>query len=100
MEKQIRLTRHGEARISQRGIRHSDIRVILRLGTDIGRDRIMLRKKDAERAINELKGKIRGMTNGSDIRDLKRLISTISRLTNKVLVVAGGHLITAYHYTS
>ena len=100
METQTRLTRHGETRMSQRGIPHKDISVILMLGTDIGRDRIMLRKKDAERAIDEIKGKIRGMTNGSDIRNLKRQISTISRLTNKVLVVAGGRLITAYHYTS
>lgn len=77
-------TRHGEARMSQRGIRKDDLEILLTYGTDIGRNRIMLRKRDAARLIH----------------DLKKRIAKIERLTDKVLVVAGGQLITAYHQSA
>ncbi len=75
------ITRHGQVRMSQRGIRHSDLEVLLTHGTDVGRDRIMLRERDAAKLI----------------RRLKKQITTVERLTNKVLVVPEGKLVTAYH---
>ena len=78
------ITRHGGIRMSQRGIRETDLEVLLTHGTEIGRDRIMLKKRDAARVI----------------RDLKKQIANIERLTDKVLVVADGQLITTYHQTT
>ena len=78
---ELTVTRHAEARMSQRGIRDADLKVLLSHGTDIGRNRIMLTKRDAARKI--------GM--------LKREIASFERLSGKVLVVSDGHLVTAYH---
>ena len=77
----LAITRHAEARMSQRGIRETDLDFVLAHGTEIDRDRIMLTKRDAVKAI----------------RDLKKRIADIERLTGKVLVVAEGRLVTAYH---
>ena len=80
----LTITRHGETRMSQRGIREIDLDVLLAHGTEIGRGRIMLKKRDAAKVI----------------QNLKKQIANIERLTDKVLVVTGGHLITAYHQES
>ena len=80
---EIAITRHGEARLSQRGFRNSDLDILLEHGTETGPDRIMLRKRDAVRII----------------RDLKRRIAELERLTGKEIVIADGQLITAYHRT-
>ncbi len=77
------ITRHGQSRMQQRGIRLADLDVLLTHGTDIGRDRIMLRTRDAAKII----------------RSLKKQIAKIERLTDKVLVVPEGELVTAYHQT-
>ena len=79
----LTITRHHEARMSQRGIRKSDPDVLLAHGTDIGRDRIMLRRRDAARLI----------------RGLKKQSVKIERTTGKVLVAADGQLVTAYQQT-
>ncbi len=75
------ITRHAETRMAQRGIRDTDVDFLLAHGTDMGADRIMLTKRDAAKAI----------------RDLKKRIADIERLTGKVIVVAEGCLVTAYH---
>ena len=80
----ITITHHGETRMSQRGIRETDLDVLFAHGTDIGLDRIMLMRRDAAKVI----------------RDLRKQIANIERLTNKVLVVVDGHLVTAYHQTT
>lgn len=77
----LAITRHAQARMSQRGIRETDVDFLLAHGTDMGADRIMLTKRDAAKAI----------------RDLKKRIAHIERLTGKVIVVAEGCLVTAYH---
>ena len=69
--------------MSQRGIREADVDFLLAHGTDMGADRIMLTKRDAAKAI----------------QDLKKRIAYIERLTGKVIVVAEGQLVTAYHRT-
>ena len=78
------VTRHGEVRMSQRCIREKDLDVILTHGTEIGRNRIMLKRRDAAEVI----------------RALKKQIDNIERLTDKVLVVVDGRLVTAYHQTN
>ncbi len=78
------MTRHGETRMSQRGFRKTDLEVLLAHGTDIGRNRIMLRRRDAAELI----------------RDLKKQIAKIERLTGKVLIVVEGRIVTAYHQTT
>ena len=78
------MTRHGETRLSQRGFRKTDLEVLLAHGTDIGRNRIMLRRRDAAELI----------------RDLKQQIAKIERLTDKVLIVVEGRIVTAYHQTT
>ena len=70
--------------MSQRCIRETDLAVILAHGTEIGRDRIMLKRRDAAQVIEAL----------------KKQITSIERLTDKVLVVVDGRLVTAYHQTS
>ena len=80
----ITFTRHGEVRMSQRGIQKTDLDVILAHGTDIGRNRIMLKRRDADEAI----------------RAHKKQIAKIERLKDKVLVVADGQLVTAYHQSA
>ena len=79
----IAITCHGEARMSQRGIRRSDLDILLAHGTEIGPDRILLRRRDAAKVI----------------RELKKQIARLERLTGKEAVVADGWLVTAYHRT-
>lgn len=78
------ITKHGRARMRQRGLRKTDPELILEYGTEIGQDRIMLRERDADKAI----------------RSRKREIAILERLKNKVVVVSDGRLITAYHATA
>ena len=80
----LTISRHGNVRMSQRGIPEADLEVIFAHGTDIGRNRIMLRRRDAAQAI----------------QTLKKQIAKIERLTDKVLVVADGQLVTAYHHST
>jgi|GEM_PF-1735134 len=79
----ITITRHGNARMSQRGIRRSDLDTLLTHGTEISPNRFMLRNRDAATLIQERKNEI----------------ARLERLAGKEAVVADGHLITAYHRT-
>ena len=77
----LTVTRHGETRMRQRGFRNVDLEVILTHGTDIGHNRIMLKRRDAAKRISEL----------------KKEIAMYERLTDKTIVVSENHLVTAYH---
>ena len=77
----IAVTRHGAARLSQRGIRRSDLDILLAHGAETGPHRFMLRRRDAAKVIC----------------DLKRQIARLERLAGKEVVVADGRLVTAYH---
>ena len=80
----VLITRHGQTRLTQRGIRETDLDLVLAHGTEIGSDRIMLMARDAAKLI----------------RDRKQEIARIERMTGKVLVVSDGRLVTAYHQTT
>ena len=81
---ELAITRHGEIRMSQRGIRKTDLEFLLVYGTEMGRDRVMLTKQDAAREIGKL----------------KKQIAHFERLAGKVVVVSGKHLVTTYHQTT
>ncbi len=79
---ELRLTRHAERRIQQRGLRETDIALILQYGAEAGSG-YMVRRKDVARLEQEL----------------KRLLSKLERLVGKLVVADGGTVITAYHAT-
>ncbi len=77
----LNLSNHAEIRMNQRGIRQSDIDLIMNFGEQIAPDAIMMTKR---RALNL-------------IEDFKSKIHAIERLTNKKLIIEDGKIITAYH---
>ncbi len=77
-------TRPAKTRMQQRGIRKSDIPIILACGTKIDGETYFMRNRDANREI--------------EIR--KREIQTLSRLANRKVVIRDGRVITAYPSSS
>ena len=77
----IAITRHDEARMRQRGTREADLVLVLSYGTEIDRDRIMLKGRNVKKVIG----------------DLKRKIDAPQKLKGKIFVISGGCLVTAYH---
>jgi len=75
----LEITRHAQARMAQRGINESDIDLMMLLATEVD-DGLVIRKRDCESAV----------------RELKRLSLRIERLAGKRLVYVDGRLITAY----
>ena len=73
-------TRHAKTRMQQRGIRKTDIPIILACGTQVDDETYFMRNRDANREI--------------EIR--KREIQTLSRLANRKVVIRNGRVITAY----
>ena len=75
-------TKHGMARIRQRGLKESDVDFIMRNGTDTG-DGYMVTEKDARNMIKKA----------------KQLIAMAERLRNKRIVADGAEVLTAFHAT-
>ena len=73
-------TRHAETRLQQRGIRKTDIPIILACGTQIDDETWLMCNRDAAR----------------EIEARKREIQTLSRLANRKVVIRDGRVITAY----
>ena len=73
-------TRHAKIRMQQRGIRESDIPIILACGTQIDDETWLMCNRDATR----------------EIEARKREIQTLSRLANRKVVIRNGRVITAY----
>ena len=80
----LAVTRHGEARMSRRDIRKSDLDILRAYGEEDGRNRIVLTKREAAKAV----------------RALKKRTASIERLTGKVLVVVNGQLVTVYRQSA
>ena len=72
-------TRHATRRMAQRSIRMNDIELIRLIGTEVD-DGYLVLAKDCQEAE----------------RELKRLIERVRRIRGKRLVVANGHIVTAY----
>lgn len=75
----ITVTRHATARMQQRGIPSRDAELIVLIGTAV-EDGYLVRAKDVQEAL----------------RDLKRLMSRITHLEGKRLVMDGNNMLTAY----
>ena len=73
-------TRHGKTRMQQRGMRKSDIPIILAYGTQIDDETYFMRNRDAAR----------------EIETRKREIQALSRLVNRKVVIRDGRVITTY----
>lgn len=73
-------SRHAKTRMQQRGIRKSDIPIILTCGTQIDDETWLMCNRDAAR----------------EIEARKREIQTLSRLANRKVVIRDGRVITAY----
>lgn len=80
----IQITRHGQARMQQRGYRQADITLALALATQIDEDQFMLTHEDASR----------------EIARRKQEIQQLERLRGTRLVVVGGRLVTLYQTKS
>lgn len=74
------LSRHAETRAQQRGIRESDIPVIVAAGTLVDDDSLFLLARDVDR----------------EIRRRKQEISALERLRGCRVVIAGETVVTVY----
>ena len=109
---QLIQSRHAEQRMRQRGMRTSDLDLILRCGTMMGGDIddiYFLKDKDARREIDARRGRIRCLTqarpplrgraadHAHEVRGLKREINAFERLRGRKVVVAEGTIVTCCH---
>jgi hypothetical protein len=78
------LSRHAEARAQQRGIRESDIPVIVAAGTPVDDDSVFLLARDVDR----------------EIQRRKREISALERLRGCRVVIEGQTVVTIYRPSS
>ena len=69
----LSISRHAETRMSQRGIRQSDLDILIQFGEQISDDAFMITQKAA-----------------------KTLIHKIERLVNTKFIIEGDMLVTAY----
>ncbi len=74
------LSGHAEARAQQRGIRRSDIPIIVAAGTPVDDDSLFLLARDVDR----------------EIRRRKREITALERLRGCRIVIAGETVVTVY----
>ena len=76
----ITYSSHAETRMQQRGIRKTDIPIILACGTQVDDETYFMSNRDANR----------------EIEARKREIQALSRLVNRKVVIRDGRVITAY----
>ncbi|MGV6816508.1 MAG: hypothetical protein ACWA44_04445 [Thiotrichales bacterium] len=77
----LRMTKHAQCRAQQRGIRDTDIFIVLQAATQVAHDAYMLTRADAAR----------------EIARRKREIQQLERLSGKKIILNGNHVITCYH---
>ncbi len=80
----LRLSKHAKDRVRQRGVRESDIPVIVDAGTPIGEDSVYLLSRDVDR----------------EIRRHKRAIAALDRLRGCHVVIEGRTVVTIYRPSS
>jgi hypothetical protein len=76
----MNLTQHAQARIRQRGLRESDIPMIIAAGTAVDADSLLLLAQDVDR----------------EIRRRKQEIGALERLRGCRVVIAGDQVVTVY----
>jgi hypothetical protein len=80
----LHLTKHGEARMHQRGYRKADLDLLIGLATQVAADALLLTDEDACR----------------EIAKRKREIQQLERLRGSKIVIADGGIVTLYHTRS
>ncbi len=80
----FRFTNHAEARLRQRGLRESDIPMIVAAGTSIDDDSVFLLARDVDR----------------EIQRRKREICALERLRGCRVIIAGEMVVTIYRPSS
>ncbi len=78
-----KFSRHGRARARQRGMRESDIALLIECGTPVGEECVFLRQRDVQR----------------EIAKRKREIQRLEHLSGRKVVLARDLVITAYKAT-
>jgi len=76
----LRLSKHATNRVRQRGVRESDIPVIMNAGTPIGNDSVYLLSQDVDR----------------EIREHKQAIAKLERLRGCRVVIEDQTVVTVY----
>jgi len=76
----LTLSNHAKVRMRQRGLRRTDLDLVLRCASEIGEDVYFLSRKDAEREISRR----------------KREIQALERLRDHKVVVADETVVTCY----
>jgi hypothetical protein len=76
----LTLSKHAQIRVRQRGLRESDIPVIVAAGTPVDADSLFLSAKDVDR----------------EIRRRKHEITALERLRGCRVVIAGEKVVTVY----
>lgn len=76
----LTLSKHAQTRVRQRGLRESDIPVIVAAGTPVDADSLFLSAKDVDR----------------EIRRRKHEITALERLRGCRVVIAGETVVTVY----
>ncbi len=92
-----RITKHMRIRMDQRGFRKSDPDIILKYGSRVSHEKFMLTKRNAKEAIRMIKNEMKS-DGQKKIRELKRRIGEVERLSGSVLVLVDRRLITIYHH--
>ncbi len=77
----LAFSKHAGRRIRQRGLRERDVDLVVRCGTEVGRDTIALLDADVER----------------EIASRKHEIQALERLRSCRVVVCDGTIVTCYH---
>jgi hypothetical protein len=77
----IRYTHHAEARMRQRGFRHTDVDLVLSVATPVAEDAFFLSDKDAAR----------------EIERRRHEIQQLERLRGVKVIIEGSNIITLYH---
>ena len=102
MKTGMKMSRHAETRIQQRGLHNSKLRILCDESSPYLHDGRMFTKRDKERYISSLKRDIehlkrRGLWEA--VSDLKRELQLAERLAGWKIVIVDGKLITCYPMT-
>ncbi len=98
----VKVSRHADARIQQRGLHNSKLRILLNESSRYSHDARMFTRKDAKRYISSLKRDIEHLKRCGSweaVSELKREIQLAERLAGWKAVIIDDKLITCYPAT-
>ncbi len=92
----LNVTKHAEARMSQRGVRNKDVALVYQHGTQIGPSEWFMKRSDAAREIRQLEGDL----GSGNQRALKRKVQRLERLRKGLQVVVQGDAMRTCYWPS